>query len=106
MAQSGKKFALYDAETARRTYFESPLDIPLSYRAQWMDGHRIVINNNNKVVVVDYDGINQQTLVPIIPGSRAYFDRDYTRMYALAPTTNDATKTSLSRSNLKITLQN
>ena len=106
MAQSGKKFALYDAETVRRTYFESPLDIPLSYKALWMDGHRIVLNNNNKVVVIDYDGINQQTLVPIIPGSQAYFDRDYTRMYALAPTTNDPAKTSLSRSNLKITLQN
>jgi hypothetical protein len=71
-----------------------------------MDGHRIVVNSDNKVVVFDYDGINQQTLAPIIPGSRAYFDRDYIRMYALAPTTNDPSKTSLSRSSLRVNLQN
>ncbi len=106
MAQSGKKFALYDAETVRRTYYESSLNIPVEYKALWMDGHRIVVNNDNKVVVFDYDGINRQTLVPIIPGSRAYFDREYNRLYTLAPTTNDASKTSLTRSNLKITLQN
>jgi len=106
LAQSGKKFALYDAETVRRTYYQSALNIPLDYKALWMDGHRIVVNSDNKVVVFDYDGINQQTIAPIIPGSRAYFDRDYIRMYALAPTTNDPSKTSLSRSSLRVNLQN
>ena len=106
MAQSGKKFALYDADAMRRTYYESSLDIPVSYKALWMDGHRIVVNNNNKVVVFDYDGINQQTLVPINAGARAYFDRDYTRIYALAPAVGDPAKSALSRSSLKITLQN
>lgn len=105
MSQSGNKFAIYDAETDKRHYYTlTNVALPQDSKATWMDGHRLLLNYNNKVEVFDYDGINQHTLVPIIPNSLPFFDREYTRLYTLAPSLNTPTKTSLTRTNLKLNL--
>lgn len=105
MTQSANKFAVYDAEVDRRYYFTSDLALTSESKATWMDGHRITVNHDSKVTVFDYDGINAQTLVPILPGTLPYFDRDYTRLFTLAPAVDDATKTALTRSDLKLNLE-
>ncbi len=106
MAQSGSKFAIYDAETNRRSYFELELKIDQAYKAKWMDAYHIVLNNDKKVVVVDYDGANLQKLVDIAPDGVAYFDRDYTRLYNLFDTSTVSKKSySINRTNLKLNLQ-
>ncbi len=105
MTQSGNKFAVYDAETNRRFYYTSSLALPADSKATWMDGHRLLVNHENKVHVFDYDGINNQVLVPIVPGSLPYFDRDYTRLFTLAPSVADQTKTALLRTDMKLNLE-
>lgn len=105
MTQSGSKFAVYDAETNRRSYYTSDLKLPIESKATWMDGHRLLINNDNKVTVFDYDGINKQTLVPIAPGTLPFFDRDYTRLFTLAPSVSDPAKSALTRTDMKLKLQ-
>lgn len=104
MTQSGRKFAVYDAETNRRYYYESPLSLTAESKATWMDGHRLQVIQDGKVVVFDYDGINQQSLVPLLAGTLPYFDRDYTRLYTLAPVGGDPAKATLTRSDLKLNL--
>lgn len=105
LTQSGNKFAVYDAETNRRFYYDINLEIPKEIKATWMDGHRILVNANNKVYVFDFDGINQHELVTILPDTLPFFDRDYNRLYTLAPATTVADKTALSYTPLKIDLK-
>lgn len=104
MTQSGRKFAVYDAEADRRYYHESALKLTQDSKAIWMDGHRLLLNHDDKVVVFDYDGINQQSLVPIVAGTIPFFDRSYTRLYTIAPVANEPAKASLTRTDLKLNL--
>lgn len=104
MTQSGSKFAVYDAETNRRYYYTSDLNLPAESKATWMDGHRLLVNHDSKVVVFDYDGINKQTLVPIVPGTLPFFDRDYTRLFTLGTSVGDPSKTALTRTDMKLNL--
>jgi hypothetical protein len=100
--QAGSKFAVYDFETNRRFTYTMPGEIPATLKARWMDGHRLVLNQANKVTVFDFDGTNRQELSALIEGSLPYFDRDYERLYTLSPAKSDATKTALMRTSLKL----
>jgi len=86
-AQNGPKFAVYDIETDRRYYYDQKDQVPIDQRAVWMDGDRLLLVLNGKTTVFDYDGINQQTLAASSPGLLPYFDRDYTALYNIAPST-------------------
>lgn len=105
MSQSGSKFAVYDAETNRRFYYDIDLTVNADQKATWMDGHRIVLNSAGKVEVFDFDGSNKQSLVPIAPESLPFFDRDYTRLYALAPSVQTSGKAAITQTPLKLNLQ-
>ena len=64
-----------------------------------MDG-RIMMRVGGSVYINDFDGSNRQKLVSALPGDTAFFDRDYTVIYSLqpsssAPTTNVLTSTDL-----------
>ena len=104
MTQNGNKFAVFDAELNKRYTYQTPFAIPTETKASWMDGHRIVVNANNKTNVFDYDGINQHQLAQATDTMVPMFDRDYTRLYAIAPPATTPTKTVLTRSDLKINL--
>lgn len=103
--QSGKKFAVYDLETNRRSAYEVPGDVPVTQKATWMDGHRYMLDQGGKVVVFDFDGINRQELSNTIGGVLPYFTRDYQRLYTLSPAENDPAKINLTRSSLKVNLK-
>src|SRR5689334_7206033 len=82
--QSGSQFSVYDFENKRN--FKYDLKLPLDSlpaHASWMDGHRLLLNSQGKMVVVDYDGINLQTLAPNQPGILPMFDRQYKLMYTI-----------------------
>ncbi len=104
MTQSGNKFAVYDAELNKRYSYQTPFAIPADTKASWMDGHRIVVNANSKTNVFDYDGINQHQLAPISAGIIPMFDRDYTRLYSITPSSTTPAKTVLTRTDLKLNL--
>lgn len=102
VAQQGNHFVVRDFETDRLYQYQISLVVPNENIATWMDGHRILVNLDSKLTVFDFNGINQQQLVAIMPGSKPFFDRDYNRLYALSPSTVTAGKTAFDYSSLKI----
>lgn len=102
--QGGSQFGVYDFEHDRtyRYDLKLPLDAATPH-ASWMDGHRLILNSQGKMVVVDYDGTNLQTLAANQPGLLPFFDRDYKRLYNIAARPNGA---ALGRINLKISETN
>lgn len=86
--QSGKNFVVYDAEEDRQFRYEVEENIDTTRPARWMDGHRLITNVEGNVFVFDFDGINNQTLMPIVPTTNTMYDRDYTTFYTLAGTEN------------------
>ncbi len=101
MAQHGSSFAVYDAETDRHYTYTMDTEIEPTYRAVWMDGHRLSVVSAGHVHVFDYDGINHHELSASRERFTPYFDRDYTAMYALAaPSGGDQSRTVLVRTSL------
>lgn len=98
-AQSGKNFAIYDADEDRQYRYEIQENIDTSRPAKWMDGHRLITSVDGNVFVFDFDGINSQTLMPIIGMTNTMFDRDYTIAYTLAGT---ETGVSLTQTPLRV----
>lgn len=101
-AQSGSRFAIYDAENNRRYYYELKDIVPREQQATWMDGHRLLLVLNGQTMVFDFDGINRQTLSPSQPGFLPFFDRDYTGLYNIAPSVQVPGRFSLTRTELKV----
>lgn len=101
-AQSGSKFAIYDAETDRRFYYQLKNDVPAAQQAHWMDGHRLLLVLNGKTEVFDFDGTNQQSLSASNPGMLPYFDRDYTGLYNIAPSVQVTGRAALTRTELVV----
>lgn len=101
-SQSGGRFAIFDAEEKRRYYYDIPLPDNADAKASWMDGHRLLQVNSGNVQVFDFDGVNQQTLVPAAAGLPIAFDKDYTAMYSLGPSAVVPGKPALSRTSLKV----
>jgi hypothetical protein len=101
-AQSGSKFAIYDAETDRRFYYELKNKVPATQQARWMDGHRLLLVLDSKTEVFDFDGTNQQTLSASLPGFLPYFDRDYTGLYNIAPSVQVSGRAALTRTELVV----
>ncbi len=79
--QSGSKFVVYDAETARNYRYDTGLNA--SQKAIWMDGHRLSLVSKNRVNVFDFDGTNRQELSPAYSEFVPYFNSNYTAFYTL-----------------------
>lgn len=97
MAQSGPSFAAYDFDTDLWHYFTLKDKIPLTSKAAWMDGNRLLLNIKDKLNVFDFNGGNQQQLVSSLTGMNGYFDGDYSRFYTVAPSTTEAKKFTVTK---------
>ena len=95
--QGGSEFAVYDAENNEQFRYDIKQPLPQAQKANWMDGHRLILISNNKTVVFDFDGTNMQTLNPADPGYEVFFDRDFTWLFTIAPG-----KTALTRTELRV----
>lgn len=80
--QSGQNFAVYDNETDRQYRYQIKDQFDTERHAEWMDGHRLVSSTNKTALVFDFDGINQQKLMPINPKIDVMFDRDYQNAFS------------------------
>jgi hypothetical protein len=91
MAENGTHFATYDVynEKAYTYTIKHDIDAP-QLHATWMDGDRIMYVSGDKVLVFDFDGINQQILQAANPAFVPFFDRNYKYLYAVAPATQTA----------------
>ncbi len=95
-------FEVYDAEYNRLFKYDIAKVFDPGMKVDWMDGHRLIARNQNKVFIFDYDGINQQDLVTSIVGAPLLFDRDYTVLYGLDASTNTPGKFGLIGSELRL----
>lgn len=92
--QSGSNFVVYDAEKDEQHHFTvTPgFDDPASVR--WMDGHRLMGGAAGKALIIDFDGSNQQSLSPIVPGTQLMFNNNFEQLNTLAPATTGQALTS------------
>ncbi len=100
--QGGSEFAVYDAEDNDQFRYDNNLTILQGQKSIWMDGHRLAVVSQNKVVVHDYDGTNQQTLSDANPDYPIFFNRDYDAMYTFANSRQVPLKPALLRTELKV----
>lgn len=86
--QSGSNFVVYDAEKDQQYKFtvNPAFDEPATVR--WMDGHRLMGVTSGKVLIIDFDGTNQQTLSAIVTGTQPMFDDNFEQLNTLAPATS------------------
>ncbi len=104
-AESGTTFAVYDFEDSRRFNFEVPGKIDESGQlATWMDGHRLLLNQDSKILVFEFDGANYRDLGSVVSGTIPAFDRDYERLFSFAPI-KDSKGVYLVRTSLKLNLK-
>lgn len=100
--QGGSTFAVYDAENNRQYRYDVDLELSDGIKAQWMDGHRLMLASAGQLNAFDFDGTNKQTLTNVTAGFIPMFDRDYKVMYTVSPATNVADKVSLFRTELTV----
>jgi hypothetical protein len=98
--QSGQNFAVYDAEYDKQYHYKIQ-DKIANKKAEWMDGHRLITNVDNTVLVFDYDGINMQKLMANDASVDIAFDRDYD--YGFAVSTSSDKRANLTQTRLFVT---
>jgi hypothetical protein len=83
-AQSANGLLVYDIESDRQ--FTLTLKHPLTAgeKLTWMDGFRFASVDSGQSYMMDFDGSNEQLLVPSIAGG-PYFAPDYKTVFTLAP---------------------
>jgi hypothetical protein len=74
-AEAGQNFAVYDLET--HDIYQYTLTNPLAGAMSWMDGHRFLGQSDGSAFVMDYDGINKQSLTPSSLTGGGFFSQDY-----------------------------
>lgn len=86
MTENGTQFGVYDIENKKGHNYTmlQPLDSP-QLHASWMDGDRMTYVSNGKLIIFDYDGTNEQTLVSASSSYLPAFAPDYRFVYTLSP---------------------
>ncbi|MDB5164159.1 MAG: hypothetical protein JWS12_777 [Candidatus Saccharibacteria bacterium] len=104
MVQSGNKFSVYDADDDRRFSYQLKFPVDDTAKAVWMDGHRLMLTHEGKTYVWDFDGVNQQSLSASSLAEGAFFDRDYLKLFNVAPSVAVPGRYALTQTDLKAKL--
>lgn len=102
MVNSGQHFSVYDFEKSRQYRYDISDPIEAAVKPVWMDGNRIVIRSNGQSVIFDYDGTNQQTLLPNENGLPIFFDRDYEMLYTVSGASNTSGGANFFQTSLRL----
>ena len=88
VAENGTSFAVYDIQNEKAYSYNTtpPLDAP-QVHAGWMDGDRLVYVSGGKLIVFDYDGTNQQTLMDASAAYLPAFSTNYRYAFSLDAST-------------------
>lgn len=100
--QSGKHFAIYDADSDRRFYYDLPFAVSNDNQAKWLDDSHLTIVTGSKATIFDYDGSNQQILVNATAGLPTVIDPDYRWLYAFGPSLTVKGRAAITRTNLTV----
>ncbi len=102
ISQNGVKFSSYDIETERHFYFDLKQPVTANQTANWMDGDRLTIVTEGKTMAFDFDGSNQQVLSASNSNQRPFFNKDYSALFNIAPSTTSPVSSALTRTELKL----
>ena len=106
-AQGGSNFAVYDAENKRQFRYDTKLPLEKNQEATWMDGHRITLISEGKLVILDFDGANKQTLIGVSSNKfLPFFDRDYNNLFTVSPSTTVKNKPALVHTKMRYEPEN
>ncbi|CAN5393172.1 hypothetical protein BH10PAT3_BH10PAT3_2310 [soil metagenome] len=82
VAQSGNKLVLYDIEADRQ--YKLGLNHEIGSKLAWMDGFRFSFVDKSISFMVDFDGSNEQAIVPSLVANGPYFAPDFKTVFSLA----------------------
>ena len=99
-AQSGNNVIVYDIEGDRQFKLLLNHVIDPSEKLVWMDSFRFKLVDKNIGYMVDFDGSNEQPLVPSLAGG-PYFTADLKSMINLAPSKTVTGRVSLTLTSLQ-----
>jgi hypothetical protein len=100
VVENGTNFGVYDIQNEKAYSYTThlPLDTP-QVSASWMDGDRLIYSSGGKLVVFDYDGTNQQTLMGANGAYLPDFSANYDYVFSMNASTT-AGKLDLDRTPL------
>lgn len=101
--QSGREFAIFDAEFDKQYRFTVDEALPANQIASWIDGHRLAYVSQNKLYMIDYDGINKRQLSASYAAFKPFYDRDYSRLYTIGPSTAVEGRAEFLQTHMRIT---
>lgn len=81
--QSGNKLVTYDIDGDRQ--FQLNLSHEVSNKIVWMGGFHLAFVDKQQSYMIDFDGSNEQPLVPSLQAGGPYFAPDYETVFSLAP---------------------
>jgi hypothetical protein len=89
VVENGTNFGVYDVENQKAYNYTIPLplDTP-QLHATWMDGDRLVYISGGKLIVFDFDGTNQQTLMSENSAYPPDFSTNYSYVFSFAASPN------------------
>lgn len=93
-AQSSNNLIVYDVEGDRQFKVTINHTIAAADKLAWMDGYRFAFVDKGQSYTIDYEGSNEQQLVPSNPGV-PYFSTDKKYVVALASSKTVTGRTSL-----------
>lgn len=88
--QAGANFVVFDNEYERTYRYEIDRPIESATKAEWIDGHRLLVQSGTNQFMFDYDGINTQDLGTAAALAPLMFDRDYERYFSFVAEPTDA----------------
>ncbi|HSW37029.1 MAG TPA: PEGA domain-containing protein [Candidatus Saccharimonadales bacterium] len=88
VVENGSHISVYDAEADKSYVFSSAdsIDAPQTHM-EWMDGYHLMYVSGGRLVILDYDKANDETLMVADPAYLAFFAPDYKYVYSLAAST-------------------
>lgn len=95
IAQHGKSYSVYDLELQKATTTPLRGEGSLEGELRWIDGYTVWSSLEGKLRFYEFDGANQNDIMPIIPGQNPALTSN--NRYLYAPTQDDAGAFHLSR---------
>ncbi len=86
--QSGAEMVVYDIEGDRQFKVSLNHAITLADKIAWVDGYRFTFTDGGNSYVVDFEGSNEQKLMPASSTAGPYFAPDYKNVFSLAPSSS------------------
>lgn len=100
--QAGDQLAVYDFEMDKTYEYNASLGLKAGQPLQWMDGYRLATTQTQKVIVMDYDGINKRELVAAHRGTSPFLDPERRRLFTASPVAGDFKQAVLLMTDMRI----